>query len=402
MTIAPAPPSPAGSTEQQVLTPRVGRVLKRSLFWIGVAVLLLALGIVSIVTTGTNAAGPPLDSTNPGPAGAMAVAEVLRQQGVTVIATSSLDETRDAIDSPTDTTLFIYDAGLYLDNSTLREALGLADTIVLADPDFGALRVAAPALAMAGYVNETLKADCDVAVVQRAETVSGTGSGYRVINDDADVTACLGSGDDVYSLAELDMDGAKLTVLGATGALTNESVANHGNAAFALGLLGEHETLVWYLPGFGDVDAASPDAIAELTPAWVVPVMSLLVITFIFGAIWRGRRMGPLVIENLPVTVRASETMLGRARLYEKSSSRLRALDSLRIGSVQRLAALTGLPRTATVDDVIAAVSSVTGAQPADIRALLVDSVPATDRDLIASSDALLTLERNVARAIRS
>jgi hypothetical protein len=107
------------------------------------------------------------------------------------------------------------------------------------------------------------------------------------------------------------------------------------------------------------------------------------------------------VIENLPVTVRASETMLGRARLYEKSSSRLRALDSLRIGSVQRLAAACGLPRTATVDEVVAAVAAVTRAQPGDIRSLLIDAVPHTDRDLISYSDALLTLERDVARAIR-
>lgn len=394
MSIAP--------TEQAVLTPRAGRVFKRLLFWIGVAVFVLILGIVSIVTAGSNAEGPPLDSTNPAPAGAMAVAEVLKQQGVTVIPTSSLDETRDAIDDGATTTLFIYDADLYLDDAKLREALGLADTVVLADPDFGALRVAAPDFAMAGYVNEVLKADCDVPVVTRAETVSGQGSGYRVIDDDADVTTCLGSGDGVYSLAQVERDGTTITILGATGALTNESVSNDGNAAFALGLLGQHETLVWYLPGFGDVDAATPETIAELTPGWVVPVLSLLVITFIVGAVWRGRRFGPLVIENLPVTVRASETMLGRARLYEKSSSRLRALDSLRIGSIQRLATLCGLPRTATVDDVIASVSSITAAQPSEVRSLLVEAVPSTDRDLISYSDALLTLENEVARAIRS
>lgn len=397
MSIAPAE-APA---DHEVLTPRVGRVVKRLLFWVAVALFVLALGVVSIVTTGSNAAGPPLDSTNPAPAGAMAVAEVLKQQGVDVIPTASLAETRDAID-PDGTTLFIYDPDRYLDDAALREALGLADTVVLAEPDFGALRVAAPALAMAGYVNEVLEADCDVAVVERAETVSGVGSGFRVIDESAELTACLGSGDDVYSLAQIDRGDTKLTVLGATGALTNESVSNDGNAAFALGLLGENETLVWYLPGFGDVEPADADAIVEFTPGWVVPVMSLLVITFIVGAIWRGRRFGPLVIENLPVTVRASETMLGRARLYEKSSSRLRALDSLRIGSVQRLAALCGLPRTATVDDVIASVSGITAAQPGDIRNLLIDAVPTTDRDLISYSDALLTLERDVARAIRS
>ena len=383
------------------MTPTVGRTAKRLLFWLGVAVFVLIIGLISIVATGSTAAGPPLDSTNPAPTGAMAVAEVLRQQGVDVIATSSLTDTRKAIGLAAETTLFIYDVNGTLTDDALRQALDLADTVVLADPDFDALAVAAPELAMAGYVDTTTTADCDVPVVSRASTVSGVGVGYRQIGEPDYVTLCLGSGDSVYSLAQITKDGSKLTVLGATGALTNESVASDGNAAFALGLLGEHKTLVWYLPGFDDVAAATPETIAELTPGWVVPVMFLLVITFIVGAFWRGRRLGPLVIENLPVTVRSSETMLGRARLYQKSSSRLRALDSLRIGSVQRLAGLCGLPRTATVDDVIASVSSITGSQPGDIRHLLVAAVPVTDRDLVSYSDALLTLEAEVARAIR-
>lgn len=394
-----APPTPPAQTE--VLTPKVGRVLKRSLFWVGVALFVIVLGIASIVGTASTADNAPLDSDNPAPGGAMAVAEVLAQQGVDVIRTTSLADTRAAIDSPADTTLLIYDNGSYLDAGKLRTAIGLADTVILVDPDFAALRAAAPELALAGQVSGVLDADCDVPVVQRAETVSGEGFGYRIVGDSSDVTACLGSGDDVYSMLRVDRDGSTLTVLGATGALTNELVIQNGNAAFALGLLGEHDTLVWYLPSFDDLDAAAPETIAELTPAWVIPLAWLLIITFTIAAIWRGRRLGPLVVENLPVTVRASETMLGRARLYEKSSARLRALDSLRIGSVQRLALACGLPTTATVDDVIASVTSVTGRQVSDIRAVLIDAIPANDRELIQYSDALLTLEHDVARATR-
>ena len=66
--------------------------------------------------------------------------------------------------------------------------------------------------------------------------------------------------------------------------------------------------------------------------------MILLLLVFLAAAFWRGRRLGPLVVENLPVVVRASETMEGRARLYQKSSARLHALDALRIGAIQRLA----------------------------------------------------------------
>jgi hypothetical protein len=282
----------------------------------------------------------------------------------------------------------------------LEQAVGLAEHVVLADATFGELRAVAPEVAQAGFVDELLEADCDVPTVERAETVSGDGSGFRVIDDTADATSCLGSGDDVFSLVELPRGSGRLTILGATGALTNELIIHDGNAAFALGLLGETETLVWYVPTFADLENTGPETMGELTPAWVTPALSLLVITFIVAAVWRGRRLGPLVIENLPVTVRSSETMLGRARLYERSSSRLRALDALRIGSIQRLGAACGLPRVASVDEVITAVASITGSRPADIRRLLVDAVPQSDHDLIALSDALLTLERDIARLI--
>jgi hypothetical protein len=100
------------------------------------------------------------------------------------------------------------------------------------------------------------------------------------------------------------------------------------------------------------------------------------------------------------VTVRANETMQGRARLYEKSSARVRAIDSLRIGAVQRIAALCGLPRVATVDDVIAGAAAVTGIDPVEVRRVLLDAAPATDRDLVKLSDDLLTLERSVATSV--
>jgi hypothetical protein len=386
------------TTTQRVITPTTGRVLKRAAFWIAVAVFAVIVAIVSLLTAGSSSAGQPLDPTNPAPGGAMALAEVLRQQGVEVTVTDTLADTREAIRSPDDTTLVLHDLGGYLDAEQLREAVALAGAVVLIDPGFDELQAVAPAVAQAGIVDETLDAGCGIPAAQRAGTISGEASGYRVLDEDAGAIGCFASGDDVVSLVALP-DG--LTILGTTTALSNEAIIRDGNAALALGLLGANEHLVWYLPSFGDLPEAPPETLGELTPTWVTPVLSLLVLTFIAAAIWRGRRLGPLVIENLPVTVRASETMLGRARLYEKSSSRLRALDALRIGSLQRLAASCGLPRTATVDDVIGAVAALTGAQVGDIRRLLVDAVPATDAELMSLSDALLTLERGLDRARR-
>lgn len=387
--------------EQKVLTPTAGRVFRRSLFWVGAVVVALLVTVLIIGMIGGGAGGTRLASDNPAPGGAMAVAEVLKQQGVDVIATSTLEETADEIDDPAETTLLIYDDGLFLDDSQLREAVRLAGSVVLVDPTFTELRAVAPEVAQAGFVSGELEADCDVTAVQKAGTVSGDGSGYRVVDEEADATACLGSGDDVYALIQLPSADRTLTILGATAALTNEDIIDDGNAAFALNLLGEHETLVWYIPTFADVAETGGPTFDELTPAWVLPVAFLLLIVFIVAAVWRGRRLGPLVIENLPVIVRSSETMQGRARLYERSSSRLRALDALRIGTIQRLAVLCGLPRVATVDEVVSAVASALGAQEGEIRRLLLDADPATDHDLVALSDALLDLERDVARAVR-
>lgn len=388
---------------QSVLTPSVGKVARRSLFWVGVVAFLIVVVLIVLGTAGSQTGGTYLDAENAAPQGTRALVEVLRQQGVEVTTTSSLVETRDAITDRDDTTVFVYDAAGYLTADQLDIATGLGATTVLADPAFAELQAVAPGVAHAGAVDDgNLSADCDLTAVQKAGTVSTHGdSGYRVVDDSTDATACLGSGDDVYSLISLNSSSGRLVILGATTALTNERIIEEGNAALALNLLGEHHHLVWYLPSYADLPQDAPSDLGSLTPGWVTPALVLLLLTFVFGAVWRGRRLGPLVIENLPVTVRASETMLGRARLYQRSSARLRALDALRIGSVQRLAGLCGLPRTASVDDVVASVASATGDQVASIRRLLIDAVPGSDAELVVLSDELLELERDVARAVR-
>ncbi len=231
--------------------------------------------------------------------------------------------------------------------------------------------------------------------------MTGAGNGYRLVVKDASATLCLGSGKNVFSLINIERGTRTITVLGTTDALSNEHVADRGNAALTLNLLGDNAKLVWYLPTIDDTAVSGEPSIAALTPPWVSSVMTLLVLVAIAAAFWRGRRMGPLVIENLPVVVRASETMEGRARLYQKGAARRRALDSLRIGAIDRLAVLCGLPRLATVEEVIGAVSAITARDPADIRSLLFEAVPGTDRDLVRLSDELLELERAVARDIR-
>jgi hypothetical protein len=135
-------------------------------------------------------------------------------------------------------------------------------------------------------------------------------------------------------------------------------------------------------------------------PTWVTLAIILAALVLVASGVWKGRRFGPLVVEPMPVTVRASETQEGRARLYQRASARTHALDALRIGAITRLAALCGLPRRSSLDEVIGAIATRTGRSAVSVRGLLLDDTPTSDLQLVQLSDELLELEDDVAAAV--
>jgi hypothetical protein len=233
-----------------------------------------------------------------------------------------------------------------------------------------------------------------VPAAQRAETIIAAGQGYSTLGGEA----CFDSGATGAGLVQLEVEGRQVTVLGAATVLQNNDITRAGNAALALGLLGEHPTIVWYQPTPADLTTAS---ISELTPEWVNPIAWLALIVGLAAAVWRGRRLGAVVIENLPVVVKTTETMEGRARLYARAGSRLRAIDALRVGTLRRIADGLALGRGAGVDDIISAVAGITGRDAINLRRLLLDIEPTTDRELVDLSDQLRDLETLIARRVR-
>ena len=384
------------------LTPTIRGASRTALFWIVAVVFLALIAVIGLAATGASTGGVPFSATNPAPAGSKAIAEVLRSQGVDVSVPATLADATSALSDSPGSTLFLVDPDSHLDSAQLRSLARHAGHVVVLTPTVGQARALAPEVGLAGVVSRpSLTAGCELPAASAAGRVSGAGYGFRIIDSSADATGCFRSGSNTFSVVDITRAAQHITVVGTTDAFANEHVAERGNAALALTLLGGNNRLVWYLPTIDDSSISGP-TLAELTPPWVGSVATLLIIVAIVAAFWRGRRLGPLVVENLPVFVRASETMEGRARLYQKGAARLRALDSLRIGSVSRLATLCGLPRLSTVDDVIAAAATVTGRGTGDIRSLLLTEEPRTDRDLVRLSDELLDLERHVARDIRS
>lgn len=429
---ATAEARPAVSSE--VVSPGIRASLRRSGFWVVAGVLVVAASVVLLLVKGVSgsSSASPLSIDSAAPTGSKAVAEVLRQHGVAVTAAHSLDEALAAASA--DSTVLIFDPGQLLPGDRYAEAAGMGARLVLVEPDLFELEGLAPTIAAAGQPEstgsstDTLSALCDLPAARAAGTITISGTTYRSIGTPAGDAAaaggtsaaaeCFPSFGSAYSLVQAGAASAgsgsggsgssgnsatqrgPVTVLGAPEVLDNEHITSAGNAALALGLLGQSESLVWYIPTAADVTANGPPSLGALTPGWVTPALALLALVFLAAAVWRGRRLGPVVVENLPVIVRGSETIDGRARLFARAGARTHALDALRIGTATRLASILGLPRSASLQEIIAAVAAVSGIPGTEVAAVLVDRLPHTEADFIGQAQQLAALERSVRAAL--
>lgn len=334
----------------------------------------------------------PLAAT---PEGSLAVAEVLRAQGVDVVPVHSYVDARAAM-SAGDATLLIDDDWWVLTEEAYTLVGELGDHLVLVQPTDTALETLTRGTAYAGFSGGVVEPACDLPAAERAGAIDASGD---AIDAPADAIRCYPSGDGGHALVRIERGGGSVTVLGAGDILRNDTVTEHGHAALALALLGERPKLVWYQPDSGDFAFEADDSLARYQADWYLPLVLMLIIVALAAIVWRGRRMGPVVVENLPVEVRASETMEGRARLYEREGARDHVLGTLRVATLARLARALGLPRTATDDEIIAAASVITGRDPRAVASLLTAGVR-DDRALVHLSDDLLTLEHDVARGV--
>jgi hypothetical protein len=118
----------------------------------------------------------------------------------------------------------------------------------------------------------------------------------------------------------------------------------------------------------------------------------------VFLCLWRGRRLGRLVIEPLPVVVRAVETTESRGRMYRKSGDRDRALAVLQLGTRRRLAAYLGLSPSSPVGSVAAAAAAVSGRNYQDVLDVLSSPAAHDDPSLLELANTLAALEKEVRR----
>lgn len=367
--------------------------------WIVLSLVLLGGVVLSLVTT-SNADRTPLSASNASPGGAQAVVRVLQEQGVDVVQAADYEAALRLLDENAGAALLFFDPNEYLSGSQLGELETAARQRILVEPTFAQLQSLAPDISQAGLVPQedvdagsVAGARCADPAAEAAGSVSAGGLAYRGPVTCFPVSSGSGPAAGLFA-ASADSSAA---VLGYSGLLANGTIGENGNAALALWSLGSAETLVWYLPVPADIPAGeAPANPFSLLPDWVDPLLVWILVVAALAAFWRGRRLGPLAMEPMPVVVRAAETADGRARLYQDSRALDRAAANLRAGTMVRLASRLRLGPGSTAAAVTAAAARSTGRAEADVDALLNRHVPVNDSELVTWSRELLHLEEEI------
>lgn len=391
------------STTERVAPPtatsREGRGLRIG-FW--VAIVLVGILLAALTAAVQSSSGPtrdPLDPTSATASGAKALVRVLEQRGTDVRIV-------DSADGITGGTVLVDDAKGALDPAIAKRLARTADHVVLLSTSAAALDGFGLDVEPAGPVDsaDTVSTQtCGIPAAADAERVTTTGDAYRVPSGDAtpsgtELCAPTGSGAErAWGLVRAATPAGDVTLVGTTAAFRNDTITTAGNAALALGLLGDSDSLTWYTPTPGTPDAAP--TLGTLAPPWIPSAIALLALVAVAAGVWRGRRLGPLVVEQMPVVVRAAETTEGRARLYARTRDRTHALDTLRVAAVRRIGRRLALPRSAHVDEVVRAAAHATGIPDHVVGAVLVGGATADDRALVSGATALDDLERAVEAA---
>ena len=363
---------------------------------------LVATGILSSLLT-ARTSGVPFAPDNPKENGARALAEILREQGVQV---DYVRTTADALAAARagSTLLVVGTMSLYGDPLTQLRAVE-AD-LVLVGPEAYDVQFLTDGDLVGSYDDdggsqETARAaSCDDPDAVAAGQI--TTDGYSVLAVRPAARTCFPPGTDssagAYGVVE--RDGRRVVVITDASLMTNDRLVEDGNAALLLRALGHHDRLTWYLPSYNETGLEIPmgPPIGDLLPRGTLVVACQLLLVVLALALWRGRRLGRVVSEPLPVTVRASETTRGRGRLYRRSRSIGHAAAALRAGAARRAAGRLGLPRSAGATDVIDALARATGRSTEQVAGLLYGPPPTDDAALLDLARHLDELESEVHR----
>ncbi len=415
------PPSAAQTTARRLRSAR------------GIALFLLAIAVIAVLLAAIKprVEAQYADPTSAKRDGTRALAQILSHRGTTVQVARNATDASARMRTASGALLVVVRS----DRLLLSDLGVLADTPgdrLLVEPTNDTLKSLAPSVQRAaGQSSALVKPGCTTwPEVAMAGSVD-FGDGYTYETSATGADKCFLDDGQARLIRVRTATGAT-SVLSSGAPFTNQNLADDGNAALALNLLGAHQTVVWLIPdlplktassgdggggrptGGGDQhqndnggnqdngnNSAADKTLYDLVPDGVWWAMLQLVVVTVLVGFWRGRRLGTVVAERLPVIVRSAETVEGRARLYRGRRARGRAAEALRAGTRERLVPRLGIARGAAQDpgmsrEIVRAVAGRTEWDETTIGWALYGPEPADDAELIRLSDFLGDLESKV------
>jgi len=363
----------------------------RTVRWVSLGLIVVAaVATVSALLTAPTPGGR-LDPDATSSIGAHALVTLLRDRDVDVTVANNVAEVEKA--ARPSTLLLMAETYYTRGDDLLARLASVPGDRLLLEPTARVREALAPGIRLSRSDQLTDDPNCDLREANQAGAAQlGLTDAYAATGDIA-LTRCYGG-----ALVRYRADGRTITVVGSSDFMTNGGLLKEGNAALAMNLAGSSSHLIWYAPQQTEGDESSGSTITDLIPDAVTWIVWQLCLVIVLLAIWRGRRLGPLVPEKMPVVVRASETVEGRARLYRSRRARAQAADSLRDAALHRLTPRLGLGAKPSPPTVVSAVAQHCGGDIRAIEQALFGPAPTTDMELLNLAHTIDNIERQVTR----
>ena len=375
----------------QTVTPTVVQRW-RSARWMVLALLIIAtVATISVYLTAPRPGGR-MDPASTSSRGAHALVALLRDHGVEVIVADDIAAVERA--ARPDTLVLTVQTLHLADEDLLRRLAAVPGDRLVVEPVARTRDILAPQVRRDAAGSAGGSPDCDLREATRAGDVQLGASDAYEASGAVPVTRCYEGAVVRYTDA-----GRTVTVVGTADFMTNAGLLKQGNAALAMNLAGAQPRVIWYAPQRTEGESSGGASLFDLIPDHVTWIVWQLCLTVLLLAMWKGRRIGPLVAEQLPVVVRASETVEGRGRLYRSRRASDRAADALRTATLQRLLPRLGLGPNADPAAVVQTIAQRSRQDPEAVRHTLFGPPPATDTDLVNLAHALDDIERQVAQS---
>jgi hypothetical protein len=359
---------------------------------------IVLLGGVVVALLGRPAATPVNGYLNPvvtSGTGTRALADVLAGRGTRIVPETQPAAAVAAARRGASTIVITSPALL---TSRQLSSLGAAPaSLVLVAPSPRSLAVLAPGVtALPGVGTLVLQPRCDLAAARLAGSADMGGTPLALAPH-VPAIGCYPVGGAATLVQYRSAAGHLVTILGTSAPLENDHLASLGNAALALNLLSYQGRVAWLVPQPPVASGPSqPQSVWGAMPLGSHLLAYELAVAVLLIALWRARRLGPLIAERLPVVVRAAETTEGHGRLYQAHRARGQAAGALRSAVIERLAPALGLPPGAAPDVIAAAVSAHTSQDADRVRQLLYGPAPGSDADLVRLARDLDVIEEEV------